>query len=97
MIEKSIGKLRNLLKHREKITESIKSILKSDDYVLIVNKDNKYTIMGQTESESRTVHMIGTLAGNTAVSVSKASVDITPEAYLNQVNMVAIQSFEVPK
>lgn len=82
----SIGLLRNLLKKREQLKPIIKQIILADDFIVITNTKNSYAVSGITESEARTVHMLGSAIGSNALAINQLDPSTPPVEYINQVS-----------
>lgn len=94
MIEKHIGKFRNLLQKAERLTKCIKQVIEADDVIIISNKESRISISGHTQSTAMNLFLLGKAIG-IAYMVDK---DIEPkpdlQEYVNQPIKVALNHIE---
>lgn len=94
MIEKSVGLFRNLLKKRKDIVKLVTNYALADDAIIILNHNDKYTVHGHTESDARTVHMLGVAIGSSYSNAKSSDPELTVENYLHQPTAVAFNYIE---
>ena len=91
MIEKSIGVLRNLAKKRKQIVEIIKQLAVADDAIVILHKENKFSVMGHVRDDAMSVYMLGTATGLGYASAKQRDSNLTVDEYLRQPTSVAFK------
>lgn len=94
MIEKSVGLIRNLYKKRKEIVELVTKYIEANDVIIIVNNADVYSVLGRTESDARTIHMLGVAIGSGFENAKSNDPALTLENYLQQPTTVALNYVE---
>lgn len=94
MIEKSVGLVRNLFKKREQLIALVKQFAIADDAIVILHKDNQFSVNGHSSSDAMTVYMLGTATGMSYLSAKEVDPTLTVEDYLYQPTSVALKHIE---
>ena len=94
MIEKSIGLIRNLIKKRKQLIATVKQLAVADDAIIIIHKENQFTVLGHVEDDAMAVYMIGTATGLGFANAKSRDPNLTVEEYLHQPTSVAFKQIE---
>lgn len=94
MIEKSVGLIRNLYKKRKQIPALIKQFVIADDVMIIMHKDNQFSVNGHTSTDAMTVYMLGVATGMSYKNAKERDPNLTVEDYLYQPTSVALKQIE---
>lgn len=94
MIEKSVGLIRNLYKKRKQITRLIQQFAIADDAIVILHKDNQFSVSGHSSTDAMTVYMLGVATGMSYKNAKDNDPNLTVEEYLYQPTSVALKQIE---